>query len=110
MESGADLARRLGLRLRERRTDLDQTLSDTARQANVSVSYLSAIETGERRVTAEELLRAVELFAVPLETFTDPFLLLGEGQFSWRQTGVAGETLLDLADAPPARTPAQWQR
>ena len=56
---------------------------------------LSAIETGERRVTAEELLRAVELFAVPLETFTDPFLLLGEGKFSWRQTGVAGEKLLD---------------
>jgi XRE family transcriptional regulator, fatty acid utilization regulator len=54
---------------------------------------LSAIETGERKVTAEELLRAVELFAVPLETFTDPFLLLGEGKFSWRQTGVRGADL-----------------
>ncbi|MGH6919874.1 MAG: helix-turn-helix domain-containing protein, partial [Geminicoccaceae bacterium] len=49
---------------------------------------LSAIETGERRVTAEELLRAIELFGVPLDTFTDPFLLLGEGRFSWRQSGV----------------------
>jgi transcriptional regulator with XRE-family HTH domain/Zn-dependent peptidase ImmA (M78 family) len=55
---------------------------------------LSAIETGERRVTAEELLRAVELFDVPLDTFTDPFLLLGEGRFSWRQTGVARDDLV----------------
>jgi Zn-dependent peptidase ImmA (M78 family)/DNA-binding XRE family transcriptional regulator len=55
---------------------------------------LSAIETGERRVTAEELLRAVELFGVPLDTFTDPFLLLGEGRFSWRQTGVARDDLV----------------
>jgi XRE family transcriptional regulator, fatty acid utilization regulator len=55
---------------------------------------LSAIETGERRVTAEELLRAVELFGVPLDTFTDPFLLLGEGRFSWRQSGVIQEELV----------------
>jgi XRE family transcriptional regulator, fatty acid utilization regulator len=55
---------------------------------------LSAIETGERRVTGEELLRAVELFEVPLDTFTDPFLLLGEGRFSWRQSGVARNDLL----------------
>jgi len=55
---------------------------------------LSAIETGERRVTAEELLRAGELFGVPLDTFTDPFLLLGEGRFSWRQSGVIGDDLV----------------
>lgn len=48
---------------------------------------LSAIETGERRVTADELLRAVELFSAPLEYFTDPFLLAGEGRFSWRLSG-----------------------
>jgi len=56
---------------------------------------LSAIETGERRVTAEELLRAVELFGAPLEYFTDPFLLAGEGRFSWRQNGVIGKALND---------------
>lgn len=49
---------------------------------------LSAIENGERRVTAEELVRASELLAEPLETFTDPYLLIGEGRFSWRQSGV----------------------
>ena len=54
---------------------------------------VSAIETGVRRVTAEELLLAVERLGAPLEYFTDPFLLAGEGRFSWRQTGVEIERL-----------------
>ena len=40
---------------------------------------VSAIETGLRRVTAEELVLAVERLGAPLEYFTDPFLLVGEG-------------------------------
>lgn len=47
---------------------------------------VSAIETGERRITAEELLTAVQKLGKPLEFFTDPFMLVGEGQFSWRQS------------------------
>lgn len=54
---------------------------------------VSAIETGIRRVTAEELLLAVDRLDAPLEYFTDPFLLAGEGRFSWRQTGVDVERL-----------------
>ncbi|TXL71234.1 ImmA/IrrE family metallo-endopeptidase [Vineibacter terrae] len=54
---------------------------------------VSAIETGERRVSAEELLVAVEKLKAPLDFFTDPFLLVGEGRFSWRQTGVGAERL-----------------
>ena len=54
---------------------------------------ISAIETGLRRVTAEELLLAVEKLDAPLEYFTDPFLLAGEGRFSWRQSGVDAEQL-----------------
>ena len=49
---------------------------------------VSAIETGIRRVTADELVRAVEVLGAPLEYFTDPFLLVGEGRFCWRHTGV----------------------
>jgi Zn-dependent peptidase ImmA (M78 family)/DNA-binding XRE family transcriptional regulator len=56
---------------------------------------LSAIETGERKVSAEELLRAVQLFGVPLDYFTDPFLLAGEGSFSWRQSGAPPAALAD---------------
>jgi transcriptional regulator with XRE-family HTH domain len=54
---------------------------------------LSAIENGERRVSAEELLIAVEKLGVSLDYFSDPFLLVGEGRFSWRQTGLRPERL-----------------
>lgn len=54
---------------------------------------VSAIETGERRLSADELLLAVNKFGAPLEYFTDPFRLEGEGRFSWRQTGVGPERL-----------------
>ena len=56
---------------------------------------VSAIEMGDRRVKAEELVLAMEKLDVPLDYFTDPFLLAGEGQFSWRQCGVSSEMLLD---------------
>lgn len=86
----------IGLRIKALREERKLSQDDIARLFGFKDRQtLSAIETGERRVTAEELLRAVELFAVPLETFTDPFLLLGEGSFSWRQTGVASGQLLD---------------
>jgi Zn-dependent peptidase ImmA (M78 family)/DNA-binding XRE family transcriptional regulator len=49
---------------------------------------VSAIETGERRVSAEELLLAIEKLGAPLDYFTSPFLLAGEGKFSWRQSNV----------------------
>lgn len=54
---------------------------------------VSAIETGERRVTAEELVLAVEKLGATLDYFTDPFLLVGEGRFSWRQTNVGPQRL-----------------
>jgi Zn-dependent peptidase ImmA (M78 family)/transcriptional regulator with XRE-family HTH domain len=50
---------------------------------------VSAIENGERRVSVEELLVAVEKLGAPLDYFTNPFLLAGEGKFSWRQSNVA---------------------
>ena len=54
---------------------------------------ISAIETGARRVTADELVLALEKLGVTLDYFTDPFQLVGEGRFSWRQTGVEAEQL-----------------
>ena len=54
---------------------------------------VSAIETGARRVTAEELVLAVEVLGTSLEYFTDPFLLVGEGRYCWRHTGVETEQL-----------------
>src|ERR1700731_4452895 len=54
---------------------------------------VSAIETGERRLSAEELLIAVEKLGASLDYFTNPFLLVGEGKFSWRQSNVGLERL-----------------
>lgn len=55
---------------------------------------MSAIETGVRRVGAEELLLATERLSVP-EYFTDPSRLDGEGSFSGRQMVVAREQLME---------------
>lgn len=54
---------------------------------------VSAIENGERRVSAEELLLLVQRMGVSLDYFTDPFQLIGEGKFSWRQTNVEPQRL-----------------
>ena len=54
---------------------------------------ISTIELGTRRVTAQELLLAADKLGVPLDYFTDPFRLDGEGRFSWRQTGVPSDRL-----------------
>lgn len=63
---------------------------------------LSAIETGERRVSADELLRFAEVLAAPLDFFTDPFLLVGEARFNWRQNGVTA-TKLDAYEREAGR-------
>jgi Zn-dependent peptidase ImmA (M78 family)/transcriptional regulator with XRE-family HTH domain len=69
---------------------------------------VSAIETGERRVAAEELILAVEKLGQPLEFFTDPFILVGEGQFSWRQDNVGGK-ILDAYERVAARWIAAYR-
>lgn len=50
---------------------------------------ISHIESGKRRLSAEELVRALAFFGVPLERFTNPFLLNGTARFSWRQQNVS---------------------
>ena len=60
---------------------------------------LSTIENGTRKVTAEELLKAMNIFGVSMDHFTDPFLLAGEGRFSWRQTGVEPAMLRTYEEA-----------
>ena len=64
---------------------------------------VSAIETGVRRVAATELLLAVEKLNVPIDYFTDPFRLDGEGRFSWRQSGVGRSQLAEYE-----QTASRW--
>lgn len=52
---------------------------------------LSSIETGERKITSEELLSVIRVLDKDLDFFTDPFRLVGEGRFSWRAQASADE-------------------
>ena len=84
----------IGTRIKALREERKLSQDDLARVFGFKDRQtVSAIETGERRVTAEELIMAVEKLGAPLDYFTNPFLLAGEGSFSWRQSGVAPERL-----------------
>jgi Zn-dependent peptidase ImmA (M78 family)/transcriptional regulator with XRE-family HTH domain len=45
---------------------------------------LGSVEAGERRMSADELIRAVDVLGLDLDFFTDSFRLVGEGRFSFR--------------------------
>ncbi|CAM4189295.1 ImmA/IrrE family metallo-endopeptidase [Roseateles saccharophilus] len=45
---------------------------------------LSAIENGERRIQAAELVRISQAVNRPIEWFIDPFVVEGDARFSWR--------------------------
>ena len=80
----------IGTRIKALREERSLSQDDLARLFGFKDRQtVSAIETGERRLSAEELLLAVEKLGAPLDYFTNPFLLAGEGKFSWRQTNVA---------------------
>src|SRR5262249_28514004 len=84
----------IGARLKALREKQNLSQDEVARRFGFKDRQtVSAIETGERRLSADELLRAIEIFGVPFDYFTDPFLLAGEGRFSWRQTRVVGRDL-----------------
>jgi Zn-dependent peptidase ImmA (M78 family)/transcriptional regulator with XRE-family HTH domain len=57
---------------------------------------LAAIEAGIRKISAEELMKAMQVLGKDLEYFTDPFRLDGEGSFSWRVNPGAEESLRDF--------------
>ena len=79
----------IGVRLKALRAEQGLSQDDLAQLFGFKDRQtVSAIETGTRRMAATELMLAVEKLGAPLEYFTDPFQLVGEGRFSWRHTGV----------------------
>ena len=69
---------------------------------------VAAIEAGERRVGVEELLAIMSIVGRDMEFFTDPFLLVGEGAFSYRASGIDPATL-DGFEARVRGWIALWQ-
>jgi Zn-dependent peptidase ImmA (M78 family)/transcriptional regulator with XRE-family HTH domain len=70
---------------------------------------LAAIEGGQRKLSADELLRAINVLGVDLDFFTDSFRLIGEGQFSWRAKGAAPK-LLDEFEERAGRWIATYRK
>lgn len=86
----------IGSRIKALREEHELTQADLARVFGFNDRQtVSAIENGTRRLTADELLLVVERFPVSLDYFTDPFLLVGEGKFSWRHSGLPEEALCE---------------
>lgn len=63
---------------------------------------LSQIEGGGRQLSAEELTKAARALGTTVFALTDPFQLMGEGQFSWRQKNVS-DVDLDAFEAKAGR-------
>lgn len=80
----------IGARIKALREERSLSQDDLARLFGFKDRQtVSAIETGERKVSAEELILAVEKLGAPLDYFTNPFILVGEGKFNWRQMNVS---------------------
>ena len=45
---------------------------------------IDQIENGDRRVTIEELMKALKFFEISLDEFTNPFIPMVKHEFSWR--------------------------
>jgi Zn-dependent peptidase ImmA (M78 family)/transcriptional regulator with XRE-family HTH domain len=80
-----DSSRKIGARIRAARESSRMTQEDlTCAIGLADRQTLSAIEQGERRVKAEELVKASEVLGKPIDWFIDPFNVIGEARFSWR--------------------------
>ena len=71
---------------------------------------LAAIEAGQRKMSAEELVRAMHVFGVDLDYFIDGFRLVGKGKFSWRAAKDATPKLLDEFEERAGRWIAMYRR
>lgn len=77
----------VGIRLRALRAELAVKQDEVAALLGLKDRQsVSAIENGERRAKPEELGVLLDQFKLDPGYFTDPFRLVGEGEFSWRQS------------------------
>ncbi len=100
----------IGIRLkaaRERSELTQQELADALGLRHRQT--VASIEAGERRASAQELIRAMEVLSVDLDYFTDPFRLVGEGQFSFRTSGEVEQGVLDRFEQLAGRWLAMYR-
>jgi Zn-dependent peptidase ImmA (M78 family)/DNA-binding XRE family transcriptional regulator len=91
-------------RLKAAREKLDLTQTQLSEKLGFKDRQtLAAIEAGQRKISADELLRAMRVLGVGLEYFTDPFRLDGEGRFSWRTAKSAEKKSLEEFESRAGR-------
>ena len=56
---------------------------------------IASIEAGDRRLKAQEMIQVMQVLGVDLDYLTDPYQLVGEGQFSFRTTRTVEQRVLD---------------
>lgn len=80
----------VGQRVKLGREDASLSQDELASQLGFNDRQtLSNIEAGKRKLTAEELLKLMNALGKSMDYFTDSFLLIGEGAFSWRARDAA---------------------
>ncbi len=99
MQSGV-----IGLRLkaaRERSGLTQQELADALGLRHRQT--IASIEAGDRRLSAREMIGAMRILGVDLDYLTDPFRLVGEGQFAFRTNGAVEQRVLDRFEEQAGR-------
>lgn len=86
-------------RLKYLRTKHDMSQDELAKRLGFkSHQIVSNIEQGLRKISASEIVQAAEVFGVDMNFFTNPYLLVGQGDFSWRQSGNHQESLVSFQE------------
>ncbi len=84
----------IGARIEALRAKRKLSREDLARRLGFGdARAVAAIESGAQSVTAGELVLVANKLGATLEYFTDPFLLAGEGEFSWLHDGASARTI-----------------
>ena len=94
----------IGLRLkaaRERSGLTQQQLADALGLRHRQT--IASIEAGDRRLSAAEMIGAMQVLGVDLDYLTDPFRLVGEGQFSFRTTEAVEPDVLNRFEEQAGR-------
>ncbi|MBV8174047.1 MAG: ImmA/IrrE family metallo-endopeptidase [Verrucomicrobia bacterium] len=100
----------VGQRVKLAREDANLNQDELARELGFKDRQtLSNIEAGKRKLTAEELVKLIQVLGKKLEYFTDTFSLVGEGAFSWRARDAAPASL-DNFEARAGRWIATFRR
>lgn len=85
-----------GSRLRELRAEHDLTLAEVAEETGISISTLSRLEAGKRKVTLELLLPLAQVYRVGLDELVEP-VPLSDPRVRQRAVRRGGMTMVPLS-------------